>query len=98
MSPTTQSAQEAAISFLENKGFIHIFPWRDEPNAVYPEHSHRGNVSLCILDGSVTFHGELQKTLTAGDQFDVPGATKHSAVVGPEGCEYVVGEEIEGDS
>jgi len=46
----------------------------------------------------VTFSGETVATVIAGERFDVPIGTKHSAVVGPEGCDWVVGEEIEGDS
>ena len=79
-------------------GFVHMYEWKDEPGAVYPEHAHKGRVCLYIISGSVTFSGDLNKTLVAGDRFDVPVGSKHSAIVGPEGCEYIVGEEIEGDS
>ncbi len=32
------------------------------------------------------------------DRFDVPVGIPHTAKVGPEGCTFIVGEEIKGDS
>jgi hypothetical protein len=83
---------------LRDEGFGHVYEWKDEPNGVYPEHEHKGKVSLFVVSGSVVFSGDISKTLNSGERFDVPIAVKHSAVVGPEGCEWIVGEEIEGDS
>lgn len=83
---------------LASEGFTHIYEWKDKPNVKYEEHEHKGKVSLYIISGSVTFSGDFSKTLVAGDRFDVPVGAKHSAIVGPNGCEYIVGEEIEGDS
>ncbi len=83
---------------LRDRGFVSIYEWKDGPNNKYPEHFHKGRVSLHIVSGSVTFSGDFNKTLIAGDRFDVPVGAKHSAIVGPNGCEYIVGEEIEGDS
>lgn len=36
--------------------------------------------------------------LKAGDRIDVPVGKKHRAKVGPEGCQFIVGEMIESDS
>lgn len=83
---------------LISEGFAHVYEWKDEPNAEYEEHAHQGKVSLYIISGSVSFSGDFDKTLITGDRFDVPIGAKHSAIVGPDGCEYIVGEEIEGDS
>lgn len=83
---------------LKEEGFAHVFDWHDEPNTKYDPHSHKGKVSFYIIQGSVTFSGGITETIKAGERFDVPIGVTHSAVVGPEGCDWVVGEEIEGDS
>lgn len=83
---------------LKEEGFSHVFDWHDDPNTEYPEHSHKGKVSFYVLNGSVTFTGEINMTVNYGERFDVPIGVKHSAIVGPDGCDWVVGEEIEGDS
>ncbi len=84
---------------LRKEGFKHIYEWTDRPNAVYNEHHHKDKVKLSIVSGSITFTiDEEEKTLTAGKTLSIPPQTNHSAVVGPNGCTYIVGEMIEGDS
>ncbi len=83
---------------LKEEGFAHIYDWSDKPNTEYPEHTHKGKVSFYITRGSVTFSGDIKTTVSAGERFDVPVGVKHSAIVSPEGCDWIVGEEIEGDS
>jgi quercetin dioxygenase-like cupin family protein len=82
------------------EGFAHVFEWEDAPGIAYEEHTHQDRVSMYIVSGGLTFIFEDQETivLKQGDRFDVPPGKKHTAVVGPEGCTYVVGEMIEGDS
>ncbi len=75
-----------------------VYEWVDAPNTIYEEHFHQGKVSFYVTKGSVTFSGGIEKTVVAGDYFNVPVGVKHTAVVGPEGCEYIVGQEIEGDA
>ncbi len=67
---------------------------QDTPGTVYPEHSHQGKVVLYITEGSIDFTivGTTHH-LKTGDRLDVPPETPHSAVVGPLGVQYVVGEE-----
>lgn len=116
---------ERYIAQLESEGFPSVYEWQDAPGTVYKEHAHKGKVSICITDGSITFDfsgvsqsGRLaqevasslgksdnlnsfcqkKKELIAPTRFDVPVGAKHSAVVGPKGAIYIVGEEIEGDS
>ncbi len=83
---------------LKKEGFLHTFIWKDEPNTLYPQHAHKGKVSFYITKGSVTFSGGINITVRGGERFDVPVRIEHSAAVGSEGCDWVVGEEIEGDS
>ena len=88
-----------ALRKLKEEGFKHVYEWRDEPHVEYPEHAHEDRVSFYIIEGSLTFriNGETIE-LNKGDRYDVPPKTNHTAKVGPEGCSFVVGEMIEGDS
>jgi quercetin dioxygenase-like cupin family protein len=90
---------ERYIAQLESEGFPSVYEWQDAPGTIYEEHTHKGKVSLCITDGTITLDFEGQKKeLIAPVRFDVPPGVKHSAVVGPKGWIVIVGEEIEGDS
>jgi hypothetical protein len=46
----------------------------------------------------VTFSGGINKIVPAGERFDVPVGISHTAKVGPNGCTYIVGQEIEDDA
>jgi quercetin dioxygenase-like cupin family protein len=83
---------------LKSEGFPNVYEWHDEPGTEYPEHAHKGRVSFYIMKGSVEFKGEINEAFAAGARFDVPVGAKHSAIVGPEGCDWIVGEEIEGEA
>ena len=96
--PVITSSKESLIAQLQSQGFAHVYAWTDAPGATYAAHAHRGRVTLYICKGSVTFSGGTEATLIAGDRFDVSPGVEHVAHVGAEGCEYIVGEEIEGDS
>ena len=78
---------------LREEGFLGIFTHRDHPGAYYPDHTHRGTTAHIVLEGdiSVTSKGETV-TYSAGDRFDVPADTVHSAKIGPKGCLYIIGE------
>ncbi len=90
---------ERCIATLEKENWPHIYEWQDAAGTIYPEHAHQGKVTLFVTDGSieVTISG-VARTLRTGDRLDVPPRTHHFAVVGPSGCQFVVGEEIDGDS
>jgi mannose-6-phosphate isomerase-like protein (cupin superfamily) len=84
---------------LASEGFKHIYEWVDGPHTDYSSHEHQDKVTFYIVDGSIDFFME-HKTfhLAAGDRFDVPPKTQHTAKVGADGCKFIVGEMIEGDS
>lgn len=88
--------------YLKNQfkkdGYIHIFEWHDEPNTIYEEHEHKGRTAFYVIRGSVMFTSGFDKTFKVGERFDVPPHVKHTAIVGPEGCDWIVAEDIEGDS
>lgn len=90
---------ERYIQQLESEGYVSVYEWQDPPGTVYEEHEHEGKVTVWLTDGSIVFDiGGKKVELNAGDRYDVPSKTKHSAVVGPDGWIVIVGEEIEGDS
>lgn len=78
---------------FENEGFPVVYAWFDDPDTIYPLHTHQDKVAMFITRGELTFDfsGE-KKHVRAGERFDVPPLTPHTAVVGPEGCGYVVGQ------
>ena len=84
---------------LKDRGFAHIYDWHDEPDTEYPAHEHQGPVTLYIVEGGLTFtFGEDDPvTLSTGHWYEVPVGKEHTALVGPEGCTYVVGEMVEGE-
>jgi glyoxylate utilization-related uncharacterized protein len=90
---------ERCIAQLEKEGWPYVYEWQDKPGTVYEEHSHQGKVVLLITEGSIDFTiNGVTHHLKTGDRMDVPRATLHTAVVGLGGVQYVVGEEIDGDS
>jgi quercetin dioxygenase-like cupin family protein len=90
---------ERCIQTLEKEGFPYVYEWKDEPGTVYPEHLHQDKVSIFITEGSLELKiGDESYLLKAGDRFNIPPQVPHSGVVGQEGCQYVVGEMIDGDS
>jgi quercetin dioxygenase-like cupin family protein len=78
---------------LRKEGFSNIFVWQDRPNAFYPDHTHSGVTAHIVLEGEITVTCQgVTRTYKAGDRFDVPKETVHSAKIGPEGCRYVIAE------
>ena len=89
---------ERCIATLEKEGFPFVYETQDAPGAIYEEHRHEGKVSLYVTEGlfEITLAGET-KALVAGERVDIPKDTPYSALVGPQGCQLVVAEEIDGD-
>lgn len=78
---------------LRAEGFSHTYVWVDGPGASYPEHTHPVVTAHIVLDGEVTVTSEGKtRTYKAGERFDVPAETTHSAKMGPAGCRYLIGE------
>jgi len=78
---------------LRSEGFSHVYVWEDGPNACYPDHTHRMETAHFILSGEMTLTMASQpKTYRAGERCDVPANAVHSAIMGPRGCRYLIGE------
>jgi quercetin dioxygenase-like cupin family protein len=87
---------ERFMHTLEAEGFVHVYEWQDAPGKIYEPHVHTDKVSFCVTDGSITFDfGDYTHTVHGNERFDVPIGKKHSAVVGPQGVIYIVGEMVE---
>lgn len=87
------------IEKFKKEGFANVFTWHDAAGTIYEPHNHNGKVSIFVVTGSCMFDFSGEKReLGAGERFNIPVGAEHSAVVGPEGWNVVVGEEIEGDS
>jgi hypothetical protein len=79
---------------LRQEGFRHVYIWRDAAHAFYSEHVHPVDTAHVILDGEMTLTcGGSTKTYHAGERPpDVPAGAVHSARMGPNGCQYLIGE------
>lgn len=90
---------ERCIAQLEKEGLTSVYEWSDDPGTVYPEHQHLGKVTIFVTDGSMDFTlAGVTYSLVTGDRIDIPPHIPHSAFVGSQGVQFVVGEEIVGDS
>ena len=78
---------------LHAEGFSRVYVWQDGANVFYPDHTHPNVTAHIVLEGemTVTTEGKTQ-TFQAGERFDVPAQSIHSARMGPKGCRYLIGE------
>ena len=69
-----------------------VYGWSNAPGDTYSEHEHgytkvlyctRGSIDFVLADGRVS--------MRPGDRLVLPPRTRHSALVGPEGCACVEG-------
>ena len=66
-------------------------------NAYYSPHSHSGLTTHLIRRGelTITYLNEQEakkETFGVGSRIDVAAGQVHEVWMGPEGCEYVIGE------
>ena len=80
-------------SQLEKEGFRRTYTWEDGAEVFYPDHTHDTLTAHIILSGEMTLVMNGQsKTYHPGDRCDVPAGVVHSALIGPKGCRYLIGE------
>lgn len=85
--------ENVLIAQLRSEGFSRTYAWEDSPNARYPSHTHPMETAHIILSGEMTLTMEgVSRTYRAGDRCDVPAKVAHSAMMGPRGCRYLIGE------
>ena len=84
---------EEILNSLKHEGYNEVYVWVDKPGFVYEKHSHEYETKLVILSGNIEVEIDGKKVnLTSGNDFVIPAWKEHSALVGPDGCKYAVGE------
>jgi quercetin dioxygenase-like cupin family protein len=70
-----------------------VYGWSNAAGDTYGEHEHGYTKVLYCTRGSIDFilAGARRVAIKAGDRLVLPPRTRHSAVVGPEGCACVEG-------
>lgn len=77
---------------LEDEGFS-VWPWAERPDARYGAHHHDRDETIWVVEGEMTFGaGGGEHCLGPGDRLMLPRGTLHTAVAGPRGASYLVGE------
>lgn len=70
-----------------------VYTWSNGPGDRYAAHAHGYTKVLYCTSGSIDFQLDGGRTLSLrpGDRMELPAGTRHSAVVGPEGCTCIEG-------
>ena len=67
---------------------LNVYRWSNDPDDVYPGHTHGYHKIIYVIEGSIKFDLPTQHetlNLKAGDKLELPAGIRHSAVVGPDG-------------
>jgi len=84
--------QEELRAALEQEGFS-VFTWSDAPGASYEPHRHEEDESLWMITGEMSFEVDGRRyDLSTGDRLMLPARTEHSALAGPRGATYLIGQ------
>lgn len=84
------TTRAGAVATFRAEGCSAARFWGNGAGERYEPHDHPFHKVLFCLAGSIVFHtdeGDLE--LIAGDRLDLETGTRHSATVGPDGCECV---------
>ena len=85
--------REEIIDWLKGQGYTTIHEYKDEPGEFIDTHSHNLEEYLFVLKGSMEVVLESEHSVCReGDGLAIHANMMHSATVGPEGCDYIVGE------
>ena len=88
----TAAPDPGAIEATLRREARDVYGWSNAPGDTYGEHEHgytkvlyctRGSIDFILADGRVS--------MRPGDRLVLPPRTRHSALVGPEGCACVEG-------
>lgn len=89
--------EKEIIKNLEDLGYGKVYVWNDEPNKIFEEHSHNWDTKLYILSGEMRLKllnsGRIDDyKLKIGDEKEIFQNQIHSAIIGIDGCKYIVAE------
>ena len=93
-SSRTRGAGVAAAAARLRAAGVEPTSWSNGPGDEYGAHEHGFTKLLICAEGTITFSigpDSNPVDLTPGDGFVLPPRTRHSAVVGPDGCTCVEG-------
>jgi quercetin dioxygenase-like cupin family protein len=77
---------------LQADGFAGPLDRRMEPGASVPEHAHRFDARLLILEGEfILGQGGETRRYGPGEMFELPANIPHTEDFGPQGATYLVG-------
>jgi quercetin dioxygenase-like cupin family protein len=77
---------------LRQQGYAEMVDRRMEANSVNPEHAHKFDARLLVLEGAMTITAEgQQRTYRAGETFAMTAGCRHTEQSGPEGARYLAG-------
>lgn len=87
-------SQNQIAESIQKDGFDPVY-FNTPPGYIYSSHEHPETKLLAYLAGSmkVKVGGNTFECL-ARDKLLIPGNTLHSAIVGPEGCEFFWSEKL----
>ena len=91
----SERPEESALrAILAEEGFDAL-RWDDPPGASYAPHAHDRDESLWVLAGDITFGVDgAALRLEAGDRLMLPAGTVHTALTGPRGASYLIGQHL----
>lgn len=75
------------------KEFKEVYIWEDKPNIIYKKHSHSYKTKLLIVNGNMIIKKEGKEIdIKSGDSIIINRNELHEAIIGSNGCKYIVAE------
>jgi quercetin dioxygenase-like cupin family protein len=89
----TAAADPATLETELRREARDVYGWSNAPGDTYAEHEHTYTKLLYCTRGSIDFilAGGERVPMRPGDRLILPPRTRHSAVVGPQGCACLEG-------
>lgn len=83
------------IDELLRDGYLNLLFWDAVPFEQDDEHAHDRDHKMIVFSGDIELTIGYQTVhLGAQDYFEIPRGTNHLAIVGAEGCRYLIAERL----
>ena len=84
---------ERTIQTLETEGYDSIDEQHHAPGTTLPMVTSPGTTAVCVTDGTITItYADTVRTLTTMQRITIPARVPYAVLVGPRGCQVVIGE------
>ena len=84
---------ERIIQTLEAEGYDSIDEQQHASDTTLSSVISSGKTTIVVTDGEITVtHSEIVRTLTTLDRITIPAQVPYAILVGPLGCQVVIGE------